>query len=80
MVDIADDPDKGRGLYPKYQVRKIDQDNDTYSPPLRHCFVLNYAIDPHARVALATYADSCEADYPLLAKDLRLALIGTRPI
>lgn len=37
-------------------------------------FVLAYTRDPRARAALAAYADSCDAEYPRLAADLRGAL------
>lgn len=39
-------------------------------------FVLDYSNDPHAAVALAAYAKSCEHDYPVLADDLRKLLRG----
>lgn len=35
------------------------------------------ATDPHAKAAIAAYADSCEADYPQLASELR-AVAGLR--
>lgn len=62
------DPDTERGLYSKYQVYR------NTVPPLKldePCFVLRYGTDPHAAVALAAYAKSCEAEYPQLAADLR---------
>lgn len=40
-------------------------------------FVLAFAGDPHARVALAAYADSVEAELPQLAADLRKQLEET---
>lgn len=59
-----------RGLYGKYRVERVDgKDKGPY-------FVLGYTSDPHAAVALAAYAASCEADYPQLAADLREALRG----
>lgn len=33
-------------------------------------FVLAYTSDPHARVALKAYAESCHGEYPQLAADL----------
>lgn len=39
-------------------------------------FVLAFTKDPHAAVALAAYAESCAAEYPKLAADLREALRG----
>lgn len=65
------DPDIERGLYGKYLVFKAGGDMVPVTEP---SFVLRYTIDPHAAVALAAYAKSCEADYPQLAADLREAL------
>lgn len=60
--------DHQRGLYGKYRVERIDgKRKGPY-------FVLAYTTDPHARAALAAYADSCEDEYPLLAADLRREL------
>ncbi|OHV03700.1 hypothetical protein [Mycobacterium talmoniae] len=60
--------DRQRGLYGKYCVERADgKDKGPY-------FVLAYTSDPHAAVALAAYAKSCEGDYPMLAADLREAL------
>lgn len=58
-----------RGLYPKYIVTKADG-----TPAPGPLFILRYGKDPHARVALAAYADSCEATHPVLAIELRAAL------
>lgn len=61
-------PDTERGLYGKYRVQRVDgQDKGPY-------FVLAYASDPHARVALAAYIESCRADYGPLAADLTAEL------
>lgn len=65
------DPDTERGLYGKYLVFKAGGGMEPVTDP---CFVLRYTTDPHARAALAAYADSCEADYPQLAADLRMRL------
>ncbi|OKH81388.1 hypothetical protein EB73_29195 [Mycobacterium sp. SWH-M3] len=40
--------------------------------------ILNYGKDPHARVALAAYADACQATHPVRAIDLRAALAKLR--
>ena len=60
------------GLYHKFNVRRTD---GTSEPGQKHdgCeyFVLDLTHDPHAAAALRAYADSCEADYPLLARHLR---------
>ena len=58
------DPDTERGLYGKYRVEKVN------GKPIGRVFVLDYDNDPHARVALEAYADSCGDEYPQLASDL----------
>lgn len=64
--------DKSRGLYCKFEVTRTD---GASSRGRKHdgCyyFVLDTDHDPHAVAALRAYADSCEADYPLLAADVR---------
>lgn len=64
--------DRSRGLYNKFEVRRVDGSSE---PGGKHhgCdyFVLDLTHDPHAAAAIAAYADSCEAEYPLLAADLR---------
>lgn len=63
---------KATGLYDKYRVERTDGSS---APGGKHCncqyFVLDLDHDPHAIAAIRAYADSCEADYPLLAADLR---------
>lgn len=54
-------------LGPRYETEYVDPG------PV---FVLAYEKDPHAAVALAAYAQSCEHDYPQLAADLRKLLRG----
>jgi hypothetical protein len=69
------DPDRTRGLYRKYVVyRTAPSGAGPLTEVTEPCFVLRYLTDPHARAALAAYADSCEQDYPNLATDLRHAL------
>lgn len=67
--------DKTRGLYEKFTVTRNDGSSE---PGGKHhgCeyFVLDLTHDPHAAAALRAYADSCAADYPLLADDLRSRL------
>jgi hypothetical protein len=68
----AEVSNKYRGLYEKYTVRR----NDGESAPcgVHHgCeyFVLDLTHDKHAKAALAAYAESCAAEYPQLAEDLR---------
>ena len=63
--------DEDRGLYDKYQVRRVDGSGE---PGGKHwkCryFVLDLDHDPHARAALMAYAASCEEQFPKLAEDL----------
>ncbi len=67
--------DKNRGLYGKFHIERTDGKS---APGEKHhgCdyFVLDLTHDPHAIPALRAYADACEADYPLLARDLRAKL------
>lgn len=63
------DPDRDRGLYPKYIVEKVN------GKPVGPCFVMQVH-DPHAPAALRAYADSCAEDFPLLAADLRSMVEG----
>lgn len=74
-------PDSEAGLYGKYEVHKLrrtvhENEHGGRTTLVERVdpgpvFVLAYTKDPHARVALAAYADSCEAEYPQLAADLR---------
>ncbi|AVO21677.1 sulfatase-modifying factor enzyme [Mycobacterium phage MooMoo] len=66
--------DHNRGLYRKYELYRVSEDGSSRYRVTDPSFVLRYTRDPHARVALAAYADSCEAEYPALAADLRKAL------
>ena len=63
--------DKTRGLYNKFTVTRNDGSSD---PGGKHfgCeyFVLDLTHDKHAAAALRAYAESCAAEYPLLAADL----------
>lgn len=69
---------KDRGLYPKYEVRKIvhfkNQRNEdvTSSLPVNDwVFVLNPSTDPGARVALRAYANWCfDNGYHQLGDDI----------
>lgn len=67
------DPDRRqRGLYHKFYVERVDGSSQ---PGGKHhgCdyFVLDLTHDPHAKATILAYADSCEVDYPALARDLR---------
>lgn len=71
--------DRNRGLYEKFMVERRDGASD---PGGKHhdCeyFVLDLDHDPHAAVALDAYADSCAAQYPALAADLRAKALTVR--
>jgi hypothetical protein len=59
------------GFEARFNVERLD------GKPCReeaHYIVLDYAGDPHAKAALAVYADSIEADNPQMAADVRAAL------
>ena len=61
------------GLYGKFVVTRTDGQSE---PGQKHegCryFVLDYDHDKHAHPALLAYAQSCEAEYPMLARDVRM--------
>jgi hypothetical protein len=61
--------DENRGHYGKYVVTNPDG-----TPAPGPLFILNYSRDHHARVALAAYADSCQATQPTLSINLRAEL------
>jgi hypothetical protein len=67
------------GLIDKFRVQRTD---GTDAPGQKHdgCdyFVLDLTHDPHALPAIKAYADSCRADYPVLAVELdrKVALRG----
>ena len=67
-----DTKDANRGLYQKYRVQRVDGEHllGGKHAACQH-FVLDATHDPFAKPALLAYADACEADYPLLANDLR---------
>lgn len=64
--------DRARGLYQKFNITREDGKS---SPGEKHhgCeyFVLDMDHDPFAIPAVLAYAEACEREYPLLAKDLR---------
>lgn len=64
--------DKTKGLYRKFTVIRNDGSSNLGGKH-EHCeyFVLDMTHDAHARAAIRAYAESCEAEYPLLADDLR---------
>ena len=73
---MSDNDDRQRGLYRKYELFRV---RHSYGREYRErvtdpFFALRYTTDPHAAVALRAYADSCEAEYPVLAAELRSSL------
>lgn len=60
------------GFEPRFNITRTD--GKEISPDRRY-IVLDYANDPHAKKALSVYADSIEKDNPVMARDLRQALI-----
>lgn len=70
---MSDEEKRYRGLYDKFEVLRTDgRDNEGEKHFGCRYFILDLNHDPHARVAILAYANSCEADYPRLARDLRL--------
>lgn len=69
-------PDQQQGFHEKYHVERLNDPAGKH----RNChyYVLDLIHDKHAPVALEAYAASCEAEYPELAKDLRLEAIALR--
>lgn len=63
------------GIYNKFHVSRTDGSSE---PGGKHhgdeYFVLNLTTDKHALSAIASYADSCAQEFPLLATDLRAKL------
>lgn len=64
--------EKATGLYRKFNIERTDGSSE---PGCKHheCeyFVLDTTHDPYAIPAIAAYVAACEAEYPLLAADLK---------
>jgi len=60
-----------RGLYGKYIIQK--RSGEPVDPQAVY-FTLRLDTDPHARAAVQAYAESCQAENPELAADLRTLL------
>ncbi len=60
------------GLYRKFVVLRADGSSDPGGKH-EHCeyFVLDWKHDKFTPIALAAYADACEAEFPGLARDIR---------
>lgn len=61
--DVRKLDDTERGLYHKYDVRRVD------GKPVGECFVLAHD-DPYAAIALRNYAIHCAKTHPQLSEDL----------
>lgn len=61
--------DRERGVYDKYNVVRLNDPDGKHARC--YYFVLDFEHDPYAGEAALAYAHACEADYPLLAADLR---------
>jgi hypothetical protein len=59
------------GLKAKFRVERTDPEAQKRHPNCQH-FVLDVDHDPHALPALKAYADSAEAEHPVLAEQLRM--------
>lgn len=64
--------DRNRGIYGKFIVRRTDK-RDWPGTKHHRCdyFVLDLTHDPHALPALRAYMESCEEEFPRLARDLK---------
>lgn len=68
--------DHERGLYDKYRVERLNDDDGKHDD-CRY-FVLDIRHDPHAREALIAYVESCKDEYPKLTRDL-IAFLTEEP-
>jgi len=59
------------GFGERFSVRRVD---GKPCRPEASYIVLDYATDPHAKGAILSYADSIEAENPILAEDFRSAV------
>ena len=59
------------GIYPKFKVERLTSSSRGINHDHCQYFVLDITHDPHALAAASAYADSCEAERPNLAADLR---------
>lgn len=71
--EVENEDDKNRGLYRKYSVIRLSDPTGKHEGCMK--FVLDLDHDPHALPAIKAYIESCEAEYPVLAADLAIALM-----
>lgn len=77
----GEDPEKAKGLNPskffvfRGRLEPDGQGGMDYIPATKHLhcdyYVLDLVHDKFAKAALSAYADACEQEYPLLARDIR---------
>lgn len=60
---------KEQGTFRKYNVSRVDG-----KYPDANLFVLDLDNDKFARIAMQTYINCCQTEYPLLARDLQIML------
>lgn len=68
MTDNTHDDDKKRGVYKRYEVKRLNDLDGKHDDCF--LFVLDIDHDPFAVPALNSYIDACEHDYELLAHSL----------
>lgn len=66
------DNDKKRGVYKKWEVKRVDDHDKKHDDCF--LFVLDLDHDPFAVPALNSYIDACEHEYEMLAHDLSQAI------
>jgi hypothetical protein len=72
-------PDKrAEGLMRKFKVERLTPSSRGINHDACQYFVLDINHDRHARAAASAYAQSCESEYPNLARDLRVMV--KRPV
>jgi hypothetical protein len=63
--------DPSRGIFGKFKIERTDGRSERGEKHYGCAyFVLDLSHDEHAKVVMQAYADSCRAEYPLLAKDI----------
>ena len=72
-------PDKhDEGIMRKFRVERLTPSSRGINHDACPYFVLDMNHDAHARAAALAYAQSCESEYPNLARDLRA--MAMRPV
>jgi hypothetical protein len=71
---------QGRGLFAKFRVERLTPSSKGIDHSDCRYFVLDLTHDPHALPAALVYANSCESELPLLARDLRVRVAKSIPV